>query len=264
MCLIVLAWKAHPRYPLILATNRDEFHERRSAPLGYWEGTTNVIGGRDIEKGGSWLAANVDGRWAAVTNFRDGIPSLQHSLSRGHLVKNYVSSDQTAKTYAANVEESLSEYPGCNLLIAGAGELFYASNRHESEPRSRMENVEPGIHGLSNHLLNTPWPKVERCKKHMGTLLDQDGDAITRSMFELLADRSVADDTDLPSTGVSLERERVLSAPFIVADNYGTRASTVLLIDDQGRVQMHERAFDAGGTEIGQRNFSFNASVHNS
>jgi uncharacterized protein with NRDE domain len=262
MCLIVLAWKAHPRYPLILATNRDELHARRSAALGYWEGMTNVIGGRDIEKGGSWLAANIDGRWAAVTNFRDGSPASAPSLSRGDLVKNYVLSDQTAKAYAANVDESLSEYPGCNLLIGEADELYYASNRNESEPRSGIRTVSPGIHGLSNHLLNTPWPKVERCKQHMGTLLNSDADAITRSLFELLADRAIARDTDLPSTGVPLDRERVLSAPFIVAENYGTRASTVLLMDDQGTVQMHERGFGAGGSQIGQRSFSFNTSGH--
>jgi len=259
MCLIVLAWKTHPRYPLVLATNRDEFHERHSAPLDYWEGMTSVLGGRDMEKGGSWLAANVDGRWAAVTNYRDGSPSSASAPSRGHLVRNYVASDQAAAAYAANVEESLSEYPGCNLLIAGAEGLFYASNRHESGPRSRIETVTPGIHGLSNHLLDTPWPKVEHCKQRMQTLLDSDGEAITRSLFELLSDRSIADDPDLPSTGVSVERERVLSAPFIVADTYGTRASTVLLIDNQGTVQMHERGFGADGAEIGQRSFSFNA-----
>ena len=259
MCLIVLAWKAHPRYPLVLATNRDELHERHSAPLDYWEDRTNVLGGRDMEKGGSWLATNVDGRWAAVTNYRDGSPSSAPAPSRGHLVSDYVSSDQRVAAYAADVEESLSEYSGCNLLISGPEGLFYASNRHESGPRSRIETVTPGIHGLSNHLLDTPWPKVERCKQHMETLLDSDDEAITRSLFELLADRSIAHDSDLPSTGVSLERERVLSAPFIVADTYGTRASTVLLIDNQGAAQMHERGFDADGAEIGQRSFSFKA-----
>ena len=119
------------------------------------------------KKAGSWLATNVDGRWAAVTNYRDGSPSSAPAPSRGHLVRDYVVSDQPATAYAADVEESLSEYSGCNLLISGAEELFYASNRHESGPRSRIESVAPGIHGLSNHLLNTPWPKVEHCKQHM-------------------------------------------------------------------------------------------------
>jgi len=258
MCLIVLAWKTHPRYPLILATNRDELHARRSTPLQYWEDTTDVLGGRDIEKGGSWLAANVDGRWAAVTNFRDSSLPAASSRSRGHLVSNFVTSKLPAKRYAASVETSLADYPGCNLLIAGSDELYYASNRYQSEPHSRTQIVAPGIHGLSNHLLNTPWPKVERCKQHMRTLLDADAEIITQSLFELLADRAIAADTDLPSTGVSFERERMLSAAFIVADGYGTRASTVLLIDDQGTARMHERAFGAGGTEIGQRSYSFN------
>ena len=257
MCLIVLAWKAHPRYPLILATNRDEFHARRSAPLRYWEGSTDVLGGRDMEKGGSWLAANVDGRWAAVTNFRDGRLPSASSRSRGHLVSDYVTSNLPARTYAANVETSLADYPGCNLLIAGRGELYYASNSYDSEPYTRTQIVAPGIHGLSNHLLNTPWPKVQRCKQHMQSLLDADADIIAQSLFDLLADRTVANDTDLPSTGVPVERERTLSAPFIVADGYGTRASTVLLIDDQGTARMHERAFGAGGTEIGQQSFLF-------
>lgn len=258
MCLIVFAWNAHPQYPLVLATNRDEFHGRRSAPLGYWEGMTDVLGGRDIEKGGSWLATNIDGRWAAVTNFRDGNPHAATSRSRGDLVRDYVTSGQTAQDYAAEVEKTIADFPGCNLLIAGPDGLYYASNRYESGQRSRALEVAPGVHGLSNHLLDTPWPKVERCKRRLQTLLDSDGDTITRSLFELLADRNVAGDSDLPSTGVSVERERMLSAPFIVADKYGTRASTVVLMDKEGTVQMHERGFGVGGAELAHRSFSFN------
>ncbi len=258
MCLIVFAWKVHPRFPLVLATNRDEFHERRSAPLAYWEGMTDVLGGRDMEKGGSWLATNIDGRWAAVTNFRDGSPPAATSLSRGDLVRDYVTSGQTSKDYAAAVAKSIAKFPGCNLLIAGPDGLYYVSNRHESGQRSRTAEVAPGIHGVSNHLLDTPWPKVERCKQRLQTLLDSDGNTITRSLFELLADRNVAGDSDLPSTGISVERERVLSAPFIVADKYGTRASTVVLMDNEGTVQMHERGFGIGGAELGHRSFSFN------
>ena len=257
MCLIVFAWKAHPRYPLVLATNRDEFHARRSAPMDYWEDMRDVLGGRDLEKGGSWLATNVDGRWAAVTNFRDGSPPPSPAPSRGHLVKDYLASDLTATDYAAAIEKSMPGYPGCNLLIAGSEALYYASNRYGCEPRSRIEEVSPGVHSLSNHLLDTPWPKVERSKRHVQTLLDSDGDTITRSLFELLADRAVADDAELPSTGISIERERALSAPFIEAGSYGTRASTVVLMDSEGNVQMHERGFGADGTETGRRNFSF-------
>jgi len=257
MCLIVLAWKTHPRFPLVLATNRDEFHGRPSASLNYWEDKPDVLGGRDNEKGGSWLAANIDGRWAAVTNFRDGRPPSSASRSRGDLVKDYVASNQTANIYASAIQESISDYSGCNLLFAGHDTLFYASNRHESDPRSRIQEVPPGIHGLSNHLLNTPWPKVERCKRHVQTLLKADDDTITQSLFELLSDRNLASDPDLPSTGISIDRERALSAPFIVAGEYGTRASTVVLMDMDGRVQMHERSFGADGVETGHRSFSF-------
>lgn len=258
MCLIALAWKAHPHYPLMLATNRDEVHGRRSEPLGYWADTPDVLGGRDIEKGGSWLAANTDGRWAAVTNFRDGKAPPSPAPSRGHLIKDYVVSKQTAKSYAATIEQAIVNYPGCNVLIAEPDALYYSSNRYPSEPHARTEQVTPGIHALSNHLLDTPWPKVERCRQRMQTLLDADGDRITRSLFELLADRTPADDADLPSTGISLDWERVLSAPFIVAGEYGTRASTVILMDKDGTVQMHERGFGADGAEIGHRSFTFN------
>ncbi len=257
MCLIVLAWKTHRRYPLVLATNRDELHARPSTSLGYWRDKPDVLGGRDVEKGGTWLATNTDGRWAAVTNFRDGDPVSAPSRSRGHLVKSFVGSDLPAERYAASIEQSLPEYAGCNLLIGGSEGLFYASNRHESAPSSRIQTVAPGIHGLSNHLLDTPWPKVERCKQHMETLLDSEGEAITHSLFELLADRSLANDSELPSTGVSLEREHALSAPLIVADSYGTRASTVLLMDNEGTIEMHERVFGANGAESGRCSFSF-------
>jgi len=247
MCLIALAWKAHPYYPLILATNRDEFHERPTTLLDYWNDIPDVLGGRDSEKGGTWLATNVDARWAAVTNFRDGIQPSSPSRSRGHLVSDYVSSNLEPNDYAATIETSISDYPGCNLLIGGSDDLYYASNRCDAGPRINIQPVSPGVHSLSNHLLDTPWPKVERCKQHMQSLLAADSDTMTESLFELLADRTLADDQDLPSTGVSADRERMLSAPFIVAENYGTRASTVLLMDKKGKVQMHERAFGVGG-----------------
>ena len=258
MCLIVFAWKAHPRYPLILATNRDEYHERPSAPLSYWDDAPEVLGGRDIEKGGSWLAANVDGRWAAVTNFRDGHPSAAPTLSRGDLVRNYVSSRQMAANYATTLEGSIPNYPGCNLLFAEPDALYYASNRHgSSNRRSRIETVSTGVHSLSNHLLDTPWPKVERSKHRMQSLLEANGDTITQNLFDFLSDRTEAVDADLPSTGIPADWERTLSAPFIVAGKYGTRASTVVLMDNEGVVQMHEREFSVGGIEIGRRSFSF-------
>jgi len=262
MCLIVFAWKAHPAYSLVLAANRDEFFDRPSTPLDYWDDMPGVLGGRDLQKGGSWLAANVDGRWAAVTNFRDGRAASPSSLSRGQLVLNYVASGEQAEDYALNVMRPLTDYPGCNLLIGDADSLFFVSNRNQTHSRETAAAVAPGFHGLSNHLLDTPWPKVQRCKRTMQRLLDSDSSALGDRLFELLADRTPADDDELPSTGVPHEWERTLSAPFIVADGYGTRASTVVLMDHDGTVAVHERSFGAGGIEIARRVVTFKREQH--
>ena len=257
MCLIVFAWKAHPAYSLVLAANRDEFFSRPSMPLDYWDDLSDVLGGRDLQKGGSWLAANVDGRWAAVTNFRDGRASPPSGLSRGQLVRDYVASSEQAEDYALGVARPLADYPGCNLLIGDADSLFFVSNRYEVVCAEQAAEVAPGLHGLSNHLLDTPWPKVERGKRTMQRLLDVDSSALVDRLFDFLADRAPARDDELPSTGVPYEWERTLSAPFIVADGYGTRASTVVLIAHDGTVAMHERSFGVGGSEIGRRALTF-------
>jgi uncharacterized protein with NRDE domain len=257
MCLIVLAWKAHPRYSLVLATNRDEFFDRPSSPLDYWDDRPDVLGGRDIEKGGSWFATNVDGRWAAVTNFRDGGTAPPSSLSRGHLVAGYVTSPASASTYAAEISQPLSDYPGCNLLFGDGQSLYYASNRHRPGAPTRVIALSPGIYGLSNHLLDTPWPKVEHCKASMRKLLDAGETGLDDQLFELLADRALAADEDLPQTGVAVDRERMLSSTFIVSEGYGTRASTVLLAENDGTVIVQERSFGDGGTELGRRTKTF-------
>jgi uncharacterized protein with NRDE domain len=261
MCLIVFAWRAHPRYRLVLAANRDEYLDRPSAPLDYWDAKPDVLGGRDIEKGGSWLATNIDGRWAAVTNFRDGRPMAPSPLSRGHLVSNYVASDGSAMDYAANLARPLTRYPGCNLLIGDTRSLFYASNRHERRADATVAALSPGIHGLSNHLLNTPWPKVERSKQTMRELVKANSIHLADALFQLLSDRTEASDDELPETGISSDRERMLSAPFIVSDGYGTRASTVLLMDNDGTVVMQERCFGAGGIELARRTVTFDCAA---
>lgn len=256
MCLIVFAWKAHPAYPLVLAANRDEFLDRPSLPLQYWDNLPDVVGGRDLEKGGSWFATHIDGRWAAVTNFRDG-RQASSTRSRGHLVRNYVASKDGAKEYAEQVTGPLGAYPGCNLLVGDADSLFYASNRWPGRPAARAEAISPGVHGLSNHSLNTPWPKVERAKQAVQGLLDADGETLVGALFALLADRTPAPDQALPSTGVPVEWERILSAPFIVSEGYGTRASTVMLMTDDGAVTVREHSFGSGGIKIDQRAVSF-------
>jgi uncharacterized protein with NRDE domain len=260
MCLIVFAWQAHPRYRLILAANRDEYFDRPTSLLDYWTDQPQVLGGRDMERGGSWLASNVDGRWAAVTNFRDGGTALS-DVSRGHLVSNYVASPQAARDYTSETVGRLDQYAGCNLLVGDAHGVFFLSNRLPAGAEPGMGAVTPGIHGLSNHLLNTPWPKVQRSKSAMQALLQRDAALEPDELFRLLADRRPAGEAELPATGVPHEWERTLSAPFIVADGYGTRASTVILLDHAGHAIMEERSFGAGGVELDRRAVWFDASA---
>lgn len=260
MCLIVFAWKAHPVFPLVLAANRDEYFNRPSLPLAYWDDLPDVLGGRDIEKGGSWLATHTDGRWAAVTNFREGASPAASVLSRGHLVKNYVASGERARDYVSQVTGPLADYPGCNLLVGDNDALFFVSNRVHGLHRAEVQLVSEGVHGLSNHSLDTPWPKVARSKQILQQALAFDEKALVEELFNLLADRKPANEDALPSTGVPLEWERRLSAPFIVSENYGTRASTVVLMDIAGNVSVRERSFGSGGTELTRRAFTFNRS----
>ncbi len=257
MCLIVFAWKAHPSYPLVLAANRDEFLDRPTLPLGYWDDKPDVLGGRDAEKGGSWFATHVDGRWAAVTNFRDGGAASIPRLSRGHLVSNYVASNVHAQDYARHITKPLTEYPGCNLLVGDADSLFFVSNRWEGLQGTGAAAVSPGVHGLSNHSLDTPWPKVRRAKSTLQQLLDGGRQLHEDTLFRLLADRRPAQEDELPSTGVSPEWERILSAPFIVSEKYGTRASTVVLVSDDGTIRVYERSFGEGGIELDRRTVTF-------
>jgi uncharacterized protein with NRDE domain len=258
MCLIVFAWQAHPSYPLVLAANRDEFLDRPTLQLDYWKDLPDVLGGRDVEKGGSWLATHVDGRWAAVTNFRDGgTASSPANLSRGHLVMNYVASGDQAKDYARHITQPLAEYAGCNLLVGDSDSLFFVSNRLQGERRAEAESVAAGVHGLSNHSLDTPWPKVQRAKRKLRQLIDDGSELREDDLFGLLADRTPAQDDELPSTGVPVEWERVLSPPFIVSESYGTRASTVVLMSKDGTANVCERSFGAGGVELDRRAVTF-------
>ncbi len=249
MCLILFGYCAHPAYPLVLAANRDEFYERPSTPAGFWPTTHSILGGRDLTAGGSWLAVNRHGRLAAVTNFRDTRRKAA-PRSRGHLVSEYVGSNRSGVDQLRSLESVQNEYGGFNLLLLDSKGLYYASNR---SPAHRA--VEPGIHGLSNHLLDTGWPKVEAGKAKLQEQLERPREQLIGELFKVLADRSKWPDEHLPHTGVSIEWERKLSAAFIHSPGYGTRASTVMVLDRQGHLDFVERGFDAGGQCTGQRQF---------
>src|SRR5258706_416707 len=222
MCLILLAWHAHPKYPLIFAGNRDEAYDRPSAAAGFWNDTPDIFGGRDLEKGGAWLGLNRSGRFAAVTNYRDGPAARKPApRSRGELAAGFLRGSEEPEGYLKKVAPEADRFGGFSLLVGNLDRLCYLSNRGNG-----VEDLPAGVHGLSNHLLDTPWPKVRLGKQRVAALLVADEKKLVDGLFQALADRSPALDSDLPESGVGLQRERELSSAFIAGERYGTRAST--------------------------------------
>ncbi len=240
MCVIYLAFSQHPDHPLILLANRDEFYDRPSQAARFWDDLPNIYGGRDLVGGGTWLGVTKGGRFAAVTNYRD--PSAPIGIrSRGNLVADFLKSNERANHYLGQVKTVSNEYSGFNLiageLSSGRHELFYYSNRGND-----VQELGPGIYGLSNHLLDTPWPKVAKGKVQFANLLSN-GHFSPEELFEILADESLADDKNLPSTGVPYETEKAISAVFIKTPGYGTRCSTILTFDNNFDWKFEERVF---------------------
>lgn len=252
MCIILLARHAHPDYPLILAANRDEAYSRPAAPAAFWSDHPHIYGGRDLDKGGTWLALTRSGRVAAVTNYRDGRPKEAAARSRGALVSGFLTGDSAASAYLGQIKSRGDQYNDFILIAGDLDALYWLSNRGPG-----VEEIPPGVHGLSNHLLNTPWPKIRRSKLAVEALLDADETALVSGLFELLADRSVAPAHELPRTGIDPQRERELSAVFISGERYGTRASTVVLVHGNGGVLFTERSFGAGGKPLGEVSHRF-------
>ncbi|HSJ25395.1 MAG TPA: NRDE family protein [Longimicrobiales bacterium] len=243
MCLILLAHRAHPDFPLVLAANRDEFYARPTAPARYWPDAPHVLGGRDLTAGGTWLGLARDGRWAAVTNYRDPPAARQGRPSRGALVAEFLRNHAAPHDYLDAVSADAGEYDGFNLLVGDLAGAHYLGNRAPDGANRRK--LEPGLYGLSNHLLDTPWPKVARGRRLLGELLDA-GAPTTDALLGILYDTDVAPDDALPRTGIDAEWERALSASFIATPTYGTRASTALIIDRRGHATFVERTFGPG------------------
>lgn len=243
MCLILVAWQAHPDFPLVIAANRDEYYQRPTLAAAPWRDHPQIIGGRDLQAGGSWLACHADGRFAAVTNVREGRPETAPQ-SRGDLLRNYLSSQSQPIEFNESIQAE--SYGGFNLLLGSSEQLLYLSNRNGSA----AELLKPGIYGLSNHRLETPWPKLVAAKAAFSQALE--GLPESAAFFELLADQELAADGDLPDTGVPLEVERMLSAIFVRSPNYGTRASTLLLRDKAGNFSLLERSFGPAGVPLGE------------
>jgi uncharacterized protein with NRDE domain len=245
MCLIFLGWQRHPKYRLVVAANRDESYARPTAPAGYWKEAPELLAGRDLEGGGTWLGVTRSGRFAALTNVRRGDDRVVNAPTRGRLVSDFLLSESRPADYLQLLVERADAYNGFNLLV-GDHESLHWFAPHGGEPLM----LEAGIYAVSNDLLDTPWPKVVRGKKVFERLLEApDIDPV--AIFDLLTDRQIAEDAALPDTGIGLVRERELSPIFITAGDYGTRSSTVLLMEGTGDVTFHERTHEPGiaGTE---------------
>ncbi len=240
MCVIFLAFKTHPEYPLIVLANRDEFYDRPSAIAEYWDDFPGILAGRDLVGKGTWLGIEKTGRFSALTNYREPNPKKM-GPSRGLLVSDFLKSDIGAKRYLKQIESKSELYSGFSLLVGEFNskkqDLFYFSNR-----RPDVKRLDPGIYGLSNHLLDTPWRKVEKGKARFRDLLNR-GRLPKEELFELLADRSPADDDQLPDTGIGYQKEKLLSSIFIETPVYGTRCSTILSFNKQFLADLEERVF---------------------
>ncbi len=245
MCLILLVWRVHPRYPCVIAANRDEFHHRAAAPAAWWPDRGNLLAGRDRSAGGTWLGVARDGRFAALTNYRGSLPLAPAAPSRGGLVVETLERGESVAETLARLALEGPRYNGFNLVFSDGERLGI----HESE-RGAGRELGPGIYGLSNHLLDSPWPKVLKAKSRLRAALDDLEDP--SPLLDLLRDDEPAPDGELPRSGLGLEWDRLLSSAFVRSAEYGTRCSTTVLMDDRGGVRFDEWTWDSSGLETGR------------
>lgn len=237
MCYILLAVSQSKEYPFILAANRDEFYQRQTLPLCFWEDKPEIAGGRDLEQGGTWMAVTKTGRFAAVTNYREAGGSANAARSRGLLITDFLESETDAAEFSDELTRRANEYSGYNLIYGHLPEqLHYYSNRNKQPPVPLAQ----GIYALSNHLLDTPWPKVVHGKQAFEQIIHSQAEDLSPALFELLADRTRAGDHELPDTGVDLQFERLLSSIYIQGAHYGTRCSSLITVDRNHYLEFSE------------------------
>lgn len=254
MCIAYLSLKKHPEWPLFIAANRDEFHQRKALAASPWQSNPAIIAGIDCEGGGTWLGINKNGRFALLTNYRDLNSIIPNAPTRGHLVSEFLLRDTPAQDYASTILNKAGQYNAFNLVVGNPERSVYISNRGN---QTQAADLQPGSHVLSNHLMDTPWPKAERLRKALDSMeLDFLPDQLP-AIFDILRDNTQASDNDLPKTGLSLERERLLSSPFIVSPNYGTRCSTIIAVHKSGQTLFSERTYNPEGEAVSQEKFEF-------
>lgn len=257
MCLIAFAWNAHPDFRLIIGANRDEWHERPTAAAAWWRDQPEILAGRDLKAGGTWMGVTRNGRFAAVTNFRDPGDKRSTARSRGELVTRFLTGHSTPQSFLPVIKREAHEYNGFNLVVGDGSSLGYFSSRREE-----VEILPRGVYALSNHTLNEPWPKVSTAKSALEAALQAKMSEKARQLaiFDFLSDTTTAADSALPDTGVGIAWERVLSPALIVSPDYGTRASTILSITNDGHVSFAEYTRAAAGSISSVAEFQFVAS----
>lgn len=249
MCLILFALNEHPKYKLILAANRDEFFNRPTLTADFWEENNSILGGRDVKSKGTWLGINKSGRFIAITNYRDPKKERKDMLSRGELSKEFLNSGTDIPTFVSKI--SKDKYNGYNLLLSDDS---FENMYHYSNVTDRLSKIKDEIHGLSNHLLNTPWPKVEKAKDSL-TNTAKSKNVDIQKMIELLKDTAVAPENSLPQTGISFDLEKKLSPVFISMKGYGTRCSTAILVSNNYDVTFKEVSYDEKMEIISEKEF---------
>jgi uncharacterized protein with NRDE domain len=252
MCLLLLALHTHPSFKLVLAANRDEYYDRSSASPSFWEEAPHLLAGRDLVAGGTWLGITRHGRIAAITNYRDPSSFKKDAPSRGKLVINFLLGMDSPSDYLETIRSDAGRYNGFNLLVGEKDRISWYSNRSD-----RIVPLSPRIHGVSNRLLNTPWPKIVRGKELLAEALKRRAGPSSDSLFHLLQDRHQPPDEALPSTGVRLEWERVLAPIFIKSPDYGTRSSTLIYIDQKDHVTFLDRTFNSRSDHYETKEFEF-------
>ena len=252
MCLVVFAWKVHPEYRLVLAANRDEFHQRPAQGLHWWPDYPEILAGRDLQAGGTWLAVSRPGRFATVTNYREQQKARPGLRSRGEIITNFVRSNEPAGTFVASLAGD--DYAGFSLLAADSEDLWCVSNRGD-----QAMQLAPGVYGLSNASLDTPWAKLVRTREALRKIIAA-GEINETALFKIMADRTPAQIADVEAGKLPFELARVLTAPHIVSAEYGTRCATALTWSKAEKISVSERRFDAAGNSSGESRFSFVAS----
>jgi uncharacterized protein with NRDE domain len=255
MCLIALSWQQHPQYKLILVANRDEFYRRKTLQAHYWSDNPSILAGKDLEAGGTWMGVCQNGKFTALTNYRDIQNLNPQAISRGNLTAQYLQSDLAPFEYLKGIAMESKQYNGFNLLVGDERNLYYYSN-YEGQVRQ----LKAGVYGLSNHLLDTAWYKVKKLKMKFKEYL-QENQVQVSELLDLMHDTEKPADSEVQQTGLDMERERMLSPMFIESAEYGTCSSTVLLIDYDNRVQFTERVYETAYRAASEQTFRFEIGI---